>query len=180
MKKYKKLLKRILIGIALLAVIQVGFFLKATASPKWKYAKRTFTCTGANYDLRYCVDLPASSRQDFSKTSWKPMPCINTATSFYNDKLRAGNCNKFMSNPGRWGFHEVSAKDAVPGDLMLFVRKKDGARHAGIYTMDSLLGPLCANTVVKGRFVHFLPVKPLLAVHAIGFYKVKYYRYSNV
>lgn len=176
----RKLLKRAFMCVLLLLLIQLGFFLHATTSPQWKYARRTFACWRANYDLRYCVDLPASSRQDFRKTSWKPMPCINTATSFYNDKLRAGNCNKFMANPGRWGFHEVSSKDAVPGDLMLFIRKRDGARHAGIYTMNSLLGPLCANTVVGGCFVHVLPVKPLLAIHAIGFYKVKYYRYGNV
>lgn len=175
----KRQVIRILWGVALLVGIQLGFFLHATTSPQWEYAKRTFSRTRANYDLRYCVDLPASSRQDFSQTAWKPMPCINTATSFYNDKLRAGNCNKFMADPGRWGFHDVSAKEAVPGDLMLFIRKKDGARHAGIYTMDSLLGPLCANTLVKGMFVHLLPIKPLLAIHAIGFYKVKYYRYNN-
>lgn len=173
-----KLLKRIFMGVTLLIVVQFGFFMHAMTSSQWKYARRTLTCTRANYDLRYCVDLPASSRQDFTKTSWKPMPCINTATSFYNDKLRAGNCNKFMANPGRWGFHEVSAKEAVPGDLMLFIRKKDGARHAGVYTMNSLVGPLCANTLVKGMFVHFLPIKPLLAVHAVGFYKVRYYRYD--
>lgn len=173
-----KLLERIIIGITLLVVIQLGFFFHSTTSPQWKYAKRALDCRGANYDLRYCIDLPADSRKDFTETSWKPMPCINTATSFYNDKLRAGNCNKFMANPERWGFHEVSAKEAVPGDLMLFIRKKDGARHAGVYTMDSLLGPLCANTVIKGMFVHLLPIKPLLAVHAIGFYKVKYYRYN--
>lgn len=68
---------------------------------------------------------------------------------------------------------------AVPGDLMLFIRKKDGARHAGVYTMNSLLGPLCANTTVKGIFVHFLPIKPLLFIHAVGFYKVRYYRYTQ-
>lgn len=167
-------------GVTLLVVLQLGFFMQATTSPQWEYAKRTFTSMRANYDLRYCVDLPASSRQDFTKSAWKPMPCINTATSFYNDKLRAGNCNKFMTDPERWGFHEVSAKEAVPGDLMLFIRKKDGARHAGVYTMDSLFGPLCANTVVKGWLVHLLPIKPFLAIHAIGFYKVKYYRYERL
>lgn len=83
-----------------------------------------------------------------------------------------------MANPEKWGFHEVSAKEAVPGDLMLFLRKKDGARHAGVYTMNSLLGPLCANTTLLDIFVHALPVKPLAWVHTLGFYKIKYYRYQ--
>lgn len=173
-----KLLKSIFWGAALLMVIQLGFFVHATTSPQWKYAKRALVCHGANYDLRYCIDIPAESRKDFTESSWKPMPCINTATSFYNDTRRAGNCNKFMANPEKWGFHEVSADEAVPGDLMLFLRKKDGARHAGVYTMNSLLGPLCANTTVMHIFVHALPVKPLALVHMLGFYKIKYYRYE--
>ena len=84
-----------------------------------------------------------------------------------------------MSNPEKWGFKEIPENEAVAGDLMLFLRKKDGARHAGVYTMNSLLGPLCANTIVKGAFVHFLPVKPLLAMNFAGFYTVKYYRYDD-
>lgn len=165
--------------IGILMVIQAGFFYHATTSPQWEYAKRALACKEANYDLRYCVDLPTGSRQDFTNTSWKPMPCINTASSLYNDKFRVGNCNKFMANPARWGFKEVSESEAVPGDLMLFIRKKDGARHAGVYTMNSLLGPLCANTTVKGIFVHFLPINPLLFIHTVGFYKVRYYRYAQ-
>lgn len=160
-------------------VVQLGFYWHATTSPQWEYAKRALANKSANYDLRYCIDLPEVSRKDFSKTSWKPLPCINTATSLYNDKHRAGNCNKFMANPEKWGFHEVSAEEAVPGDMILFLRKKDGARHAGVYTMNSLLGPLCANTVIWDMYVHYMPIHPFLMVHAAGFYKVRYYRYSK-
>lgn len=175
----KRFFKGLLVFIVILTVIQLGFYWHATTSPQWVYAKRALANNSANYDLRYCIDLPEGSRKDFSKTSWKPLPCINTASSLYNDKHRAGNCNKFRGNPEKWGFHEVSEEDAVPGDLMLFIRKKDGARHAGVYTMNSLLGPLCANTTVKGIFVHFLPIKPFLFVHAHGFSEVKYYRYQG-
>ncbi|MCQ2257452.1 MAG: hypothetical protein MJZ41_05585 [Bacteroidaceae bacterium] len=175
----KKFFKTVLVLIALLVIVQIGFYFHATTSPQWEYAKRALACKGANYDFRNCVDLPMDSRKDFTNSSWKPFSCINTASSLYNNGHRAGNCNKFMANPGRWGFHEVSADEAVPGDMMLFLRKWDGARHAGVYTMNSLLGPLCANTVVGGIFVHFLPVKPFLAVHAVGFCDVKYYRYTG-
>lgn len=176
----RKFFKNALIGIAFLAGVQFCFFMYAMTSPRWEYAKRAIACKGANYDLRYCVDLPVGSRMDFTNTTWKPLPCINTASSLYNDKHRAGNCNKFMANPSKWGFHEVCEDDAVPGDLMLFIRKKDGARHAGVYTMNSLLGPLCANTVIGHAFAHFMPVKPLLAMRFAGFYDVKYYRYMEV
>lgn len=175
----KKFFKRLAIVVAVLAVVQLGFFLYGMTSPQWEYAKRALACKGANYDLRYCVDLPASSRVDCTNTSWKPMPCINTASSLYNYEYRVGNCNKFMANPGKWGFHEVSESEAVPGDMMLFLRKKDGARHAGVYTMNSLLGPLCANTTIGGVFLHFMPIKPLLALNAGGFCDVRYYRYEG-
>jgi len=175
----KKILNYLLAIAAIIAILQFCFYLHATTSPQWQYAKRALACKGANYDLRYCIDLPADSRKDYTNTSWKPLPCINTASSLYNDKHRAGNCNKFMANPERWGFREVSADEAVPGDMMLFFRRSDGARHAGVYTMNSLLGPLCANTITGGRFVHFMPIKPLIALNVAGFYKVRYYRYAK-
>lgn len=164
----------VLIGI----VVQIGFYISAKSSPQWEYAERAIRCSAPNYDLRNCVDLGNASRKDFTNSSWKPLPCINTATSFYNEHYRAGNCNRFMANPAKWQFVEVAEEDAVPGDMMLFIRKKDGARHAGVYTMNSLLGPLCANTSYsRGAFYHFMPVKPFLYLHVAGFYQVKYYRY---
>lgn len=165
----------LLIGV----IIQVKFYVSAKSSPQWQYAERAIWCPAPSYDLRYCVDLSDADRKDFTYTSWKPLPCINTATSFYNEYHRAGNCNRFMANPAKWHFVEVAETDAVPGDLMLFIRKKDGARHAGVYTMNSLLGPLCANSSYpQGSFRHFMPVKPLLYLRVDGFYQVKYYRYN--
>ena len=150
-----------------------------TYGASWQFAERAIRCSAPNYDLRYCVDLSAADSKDFTNSRWKPLPCINTATSFYNEHHRAGNCNRFMANPAKWHFVEVTEEDAVPGDLMLFIRKKDGARHAGVYTMNSLLGPLCANTSYpRGAFYHFMPMMPLLYLHIAGFYQVKYYRYN--
>ena len=63
------------------------------------------------------MDLSAADRKDFTHSRWKPLPCINTATSFYNEHHRAGNCNRFMANPAKWYFVEVTEEDAVPGDL---------------------------------------------------------------
>lgn len=174
--------RKIVIGALLLAgavvLTQVFFLAKARTSPQWKYAQRALKCTTPSYDLRYCVDLDAGSRKDFTNCSWKPMPCINTATSFYNPHHRAGNCNRFMANPARWGFREVSAEEAVPGDLILYVRKKDGARHAGVYTCNSLIGPLCANSCYpKGAFYHFTPVNIVKWLGLGGFRQMRYYRY---
>lgn len=83
MRFLTKILKWTLAVIALLIVIQMLLFWHATTSPQWKYTRKTFSCYKANFDLRYCVDLPAESRKDFTHTNWKPMPCINTATQKY-------------------------------------------------------------------------------------------------
>ena len=72
----KRFLKGILWAVGLLICVQLYFCWNATTSPQWKYAKRALECHSANYDLRYCIDLPADSRKDFTHTTWKPMPCI--------------------------------------------------------------------------------------------------------
>lgn len=180
MKNVSSNLSGILFAAVVLALVQGGLVIKAFQSPQWEYAQRALECTTPNYDLRYCIDLDAGSRKDFTSSTWKPMPCINTATSFYNPKHRADNCNRFKANPSNWGFKEVSAKDAVPGDLILWVRKKDGARHAGVYTCNSIIGPLCANSgYPSGAFYHFTPVNIVKWLGLGGFREMKYYRYEN-
>lgn len=179
-KKRNRIIIGLLLPVVALVLSQMFFWEQARSSSQWKYAQRALECNSPNYDLRYCIDLDAGSRRDFTNSSWKPMPCINTATSFYNPKRRAGNCNRFMSNPARWGFREVSAHEAVPGDLILWVRKKDGARHAAVYTCNSLMGPLCANSnYPKGAFYHFTPVNIVKWLGLGGFREMKYYRYEQ-
>lgn len=170
--------------VGVLLIIHVGFYYHATTSPQWKYAKKALACKDPNYDLRYCIDLPLNSRKNFTHDkNYKPLPCINTATSFYDEIHRAANCNKFMSNPGKWGFNEVNANAALPGDLILFLRKSGNAYHAGVFTMNSLLGPLCANTTdhstdprEKGKFLHYMPIIPYKLFRIGGCSEVKYYR----
>ena len=97
----------------LLLVVAIGLVshfasaLKARRSPMWQYAARALAKNAPDYDLRNCVDLDAKDRRDFSNTNWKPLPCINTATSNYNPDYRAGNCAKFVREPARWSFRKV-------------------------------------------------------------------------
>lgn len=165
--------------VLLMVLIQLGFYWQATRSPQWEYARRALECKAPNYDLTYCVDLSAADRKDFTHSSFKPLVCINTASSCYNYRHRAGNCNSLKAHPDRWKFREVSADEAVPGDLMLFVTDTGRAPHAGVYTMNSILGPLCANTISRNCFFHYMPVKPLiwLGVSRTQYTHVKYYRY---
>lgn len=85
----KKFLKGFCIFVALMVLIQVFFYWQATRSPQWEYARRALDCKQPNYDLTYCVDLPASDRKDFTNSSFKPLVCINTASSCYNYRHRA-------------------------------------------------------------------------------------------
>lgn len=171
-----------LLIVAIGLVSHFAFARKAQSSPMWRYAARALAKSAPDYDLRNCVDLEAKDRKDFSNTTWKPMPCINTATSNYNPGYRAGNCAKFVQDPAKWSFREVDAKDAVPGDLIIFFMKNGYARHAAVYTQDSLLGPLCATTTYpKWGYYRYFPYKIVLWITRLfdSFDEVKYYRYSE-
>lgn len=166
----------VLIGVA----SHFAFAAVARKSPAWRYAERALAKSVPDYDLRNCVDLEPKDRKDFTNANWKPMPCINTATSNYNPDLRAGNCAMFVQDPKRWNFREVSASAAVPGDLIIFFKKNGWARHAAVYTQNSLLGPLCATTTnPKGGYYRHLPYRlVLLITRCFGsFSTIKYYRY---
>ena len=174
--------------LVVLALIGLGigshwfFAAQARKSPAWRYVARALEKSVPDYDLRNCVDLDAKDRKDFTDKDWRPLPCINTATSIYNPDFRAGNCAKFVRNPAKWGFREVGAHKAVPGDMIIFFKKNGYARHAAIYMQDSLLGPLCATTVLpRWGYYHYFPYKIALCSSWFidSFSSVKYYRYSG-
>lgn len=178
---------RVIVSLAMVLAVGVGshfaFVRVARTSPMWRYAERALAKTAPDYDLRYCVDLEAKDRKDFSNTKWKPLPCINTATSNYRADFRAGNCARFVQNPARWGFHEVEACEAVPGDLIVFFKKNGWARHAAVYTQNSLLGPFCATTAYPGGgYYRYFPYKICLWVTRLfgSFSSYKYYRYGTM
>lgn len=176
----KKAIIVLLVAISLGFVSHFIFAHHARKSPKWQYAASALERSTPSYDLRYCIDLEAKDRKDFTNSRWKPMPCINTATSNYNPNLRAGNCARFVNDPGKWGFFEVAEKDAIPGDLIIFFLPNGYARHAAVYIQDSLFGPMCATTMYpKGGYYRYFPYKIVLWVTSrLGsFNKVKYYRY---
>lgn len=184
--KHVYMLSAIALSALVLMGIAVGshllFAAQARKSPQWQYVAHALAKKEPDYDLRNCVDLEQKDRRDFTKASWRPLPCINTATSCYNPDFRAGNCARFVQNPARWGFREVSADEAVPGDLVICFMASGYPRHAVIYTQDSLLGPLCATTVLPGwGYFHYVPYKIILGVTRwFGSFKtVRYYRYKT-
>lgn len=172
--------------IFVLCLILVGvlshlmFAFRARQSPMWRYAAYAMMRNAPDYDLRNCVDLESKDRKDFSKTRWKPLPCINTATSNYNPNYRAGNYARFIQNPEHRNFREIPKEEAVPGDMIIFFMKNGYARHAAVYTQDSLVGPLCATTAYpKGGYYRYFPYKIVLWFTRLfnSFHSVKYYRY---
>lgn len=178
-----RLVRRIAVGFLLIVVLLIPasdmfFRWRARRSPQWKYAEMAMRLDGPNYDLRNCVDLEARDRKDFTRTSWKPLSCINTATSVYSPEHRCGNCANFVRDPGRWHFREVAKEDAVPGDMIIFLKNGNYPRHAAIYSRDSLIGPLCVSTGVPVvGFSHVMPIKPVQWFSP--FRKIRYYRFDR-
>jgi len=143
--------------------------------------ERAEACSKPNNDFTYSTNpsIARSACRNYPVSGdFHPLTCINTATSFYNPKSTCSYCPDFVRTPGRWGFHEVSAKDRKPGDMVVFF-KKGLATHAAVYIGESLFGPLMDQS--DGGFLPFdyqkhVPYWPLLKLFWTD---ARYYRHSN-
>jgi len=143
--------------------------------------ERAEACSKPNNDFTYSTNpsINRSACRNYPVTSsFHPLTCINTATSFYNPKNTCSYCPDFVKMPGRWGFKEVPAKDRKPGDLIIFYRKGI-ASHAAVYIGESLFGPLMNQS--DGGFLPIdyqkhVPYWPLLKIF---WEKARYYRHNT-
>jgi hypothetical protein len=127
-----------------------------------------------NSNFIYASNMPVKDRLDYTHSSYHPHTCINTATSFYDKHHTCSYCNHFIVHPERWGFEETSCPRA--GDLIIFFKKGNDARHCGMYVGKSLLGPMMDHS--DGGYLWFdyqrhVPAKLLY----VFFSRYKYYTY---
>jgi len=94
-----------------------------------------------NTDFTYCINLPKRDRKDYTGTPGKyPQTCMNTVSSFYSPEANWAQCNYFVNNLKYLGFKETN--NPKPGDIVIFFKKNNDARHTGLYVGKSLFGPL--------------------------------------
>jgi hypothetical protein len=130
-----------------------------------------------NNDFTYASNMPVRDRTDYTHSTYHPHTCINTATSFYDKHHTCSYCNHFIAHPEKWGFKETNSPK--PGDLIIFFRKANDARHCGMYVGKSLLGPMMDHS--DGGYQWFdyqrhIPVKFFIDISVL-YSRYKYYTY---
>lgn len=132
--------------------------------------------TSPNNDFSYCINLPKKERKDYAGTPGKyPQTCMNTVSSFYSPKANWAQCNYFVNHLKQLGFTETD--DPKPGDIVVFYKKNNDARHTGLYVGNSLFGPLMNHSdggkKPRNYWKHF-PIKLFMLVSK-DYVDYKYY-----
>lgn len=131
-----------------------------------------------NTDFSNCINLPVKDRRDYTGTPGPyPQTCMNTVSSFYSPNANWAQCNYFVNNLQKLGFKETF--DPKPGDIVIFFKKNNDARHTGLYVGKSLFGPLM-NHSDGGKKSHnyqkHFPIK-LFMLTRKDYVNYKYYTY---
>lgn len=131
-----------------------------------------------NNDFSNCINLPKKDRKDYTGTPGKyPQTCMNTVSYFYSPKANWAQCNYFVNNIKKLGFKET--KNPKPGDIVIFFKKNNDARHTGLYVGKSLFGPLMNHSDGGKKPYNYqkhLPIKLFMLVKKDYIY-YKYYTY---
>ena len=154
---------------------------KSNISEQAKIAiEKSEACDRPNNDFSYCINLPKKDRKDYTGTPGKyPQTCMNTVSSFYSPKANWAQCNYFVNNLNKLHFKETDSPR--PGDIVIFFKKNNDARHTGLYVGKSLFGPLM-NHSDGGKLPHnyqkHFPIK-LYMLTRKDYINYKYYTYNQ-
>lgn len=134
--------------------------------------------THPNNDFTHVVHFPKAWKKDYTGTPGKyPQTCMNTVSSFYSPNANWAQCNWFVANHKQLGFEETDSPK--PGDIVVFFKPNNDARHTGLFVGYSLFGPLM-NHSDGGKKPHnyqkHFPVK-LYMMTRHGYVTYKYYTY---
>ena len=178
MKKFLKVL-----FVLLMLVVTIGvYYLTWTPSTKGISEKariaveRSESCTHPNNDFSHVIHFPKGWKKDYTGTPGKyPQTCMNTVSSFYSPEANWAQCNYFVNHLKKLGFKETS--DPKPGDIVVFFKANNDARHTGLYVGNLLFGPMM-NHSDGGKKPHnyqkHFPLK-LFTIGAKGYVEYKYY-----
>ena len=180
----KKALKIIGIVLVLLGVYYVTWTpstdgISETAK-KAVIASEERTCP--NNDFRNVRHFPKEWKKDYTGTPGKyPQTCMNTVSSFFCPESNWAQCNWFVAHHKQLGFEETT--HPKPGDIVVFFKKNNDARHTGLFVGYSLFGPLMNHSDGGKKPHNYQKHFPILlyvgAGRARGYIDYKYYTYSG-
>lgn len=168
-------MKKIAFSIALIGALLLHIYTRSNTNNE--YVNRAEQLSECNFDFRHASNMAAKERIDYTKNTWKPKSCINTATAIFDENNTCTYCPHFVEHPEKWNFKEVETPE--PGDIIVFFNK-NRAFHAGVIVKNSLLGPIMnhANGGFRpNTYRHHDPVCIFSLLCGTAY--VKYYRYNK-
>ena len=122
--------KIIVLGMVLL-LFSYPTILRFGTSPNENYLQAAKETTKPNTNFMFASNASLLGRIYMTFSGKDFLPCINTATSFFNKYHTCSNCEDFEKNPEKWNF-ERTAKPEV-GDIIIQHDPQTGrAYHAAL------------------------------------------------
>ena len=179
-------MKKVLISVLLVLVALVVYYFSWSPSvdgisERARLAvERSEACTHPNNDFSHVVHFPKEWKKDYTGTPGKyPQTCMNTVSAFYSPEANWAQCNWFVAHLKQLGFQETT--DPKPGDIVVFFKKNNDARHTGLYVGKSLFGPLMNHSdggKKPHNYVKHFPIQLyMLGGKSRGYVEYRYYTY---
>ena len=130
---------------------ELGLYIVGRCSkPNTEYLQAAAEATAPNTNFLFASNASLPGRIYMSLTDGN-LPCINTATSFYNKYHTCSNCVDFEKNPGKWGFKKVDSPQV--GDMLIQHKADTGrAYHAAVIVAISG-GDCYINHAVRTKYI---------------------------
>ena len=133
-------------GLCQLCLDAIGRFSK----PNENYLQLAQEADSPNFNFMFASNASLAGRIVMTLTPEKRLPCINTATSFYNKYHTCSSCVEFEENPTKWGFAQTDKPQV--GDILIQHRATGEAFHAAII-VDIKNGEYYINHAVRTEYV---------------------------
>ena len=146
-------MKRVLfIGLITVLVAIIGFYIYCrnfAYNDNYLQLAREATAPNTNFLFARNASLPGRLYMTFSGKAF--LPCINTATGFYNKYDTCSNCEDFVKNPARWRFQKVEVPQV--GDIIIQHNSKTGKAYHAAMIVDIRNGKYIVNHAVRRNYI---------------------------
>ena len=156
LEKENKIMKRILLRIivVILAILAADMIMLESLkrfgvnSAPLQMAEEA-NSPNTNFLFASNASLPGRLYMTFSGKDF--LPCINTATSFFNKYYTCSNCEEFEKCPEKWNFVQVQ-KPKV-GDIVIQHNSKTGRAYHAAIIVNIKNGKLYVNHALKKKYI---------------------------
>ena len=147
----KILLAGILAVVLCYGLCELGLYIVGRCSkPNTEYLQAAAEVESPNTNFLFASNATLVGRIYMTLTDGH-LPCINTATSFYNKYHTCSNCVDFEKNPGKWGFKKVDSPQV--GDMLIQHKADTGRAYHAAVIVDIRGGNYYISHAVKTKYI---------------------------